>query len=62
LSKHKFNKFSGTFEELVGGFVRGELWYGPWWEHIDGFAQLPNVHVIQYENLLEVILITVVDI
>jgi hypothetical protein len=54
LSKHKYNTFSGTLEELVDGFAQGRLWYGPWWDHIDSFMSLPNVHVIQYENLLEV--------
>ncbi len=47
------HKFTGAIEDLVDLFLRGHNIYGPWWEHVDEFLSLPNVHVIQYETLLE---------
>lgn len=55
LAKHKFNQLVGTFDDLLAGFEQGKLWYGPWWDHVNQYmAHQPQIHVIQYENLLEV--------
>lgn len=50
------NGFNGTLEELFSYFVKGECFYGPWWKHVDQFTQLEYVHIIHYEDLLEVLL------
>ena len=49
-----FSGFSGNFELFVSHFLNNKLWYGSWWEQVKEYLTLPNVHVIQYENLLEV--------
>ena len=46
--------FNGTLNDLFDYFVKGETMYGPWWKHVDQFTQLDNVHIIHYEELLEV--------
>lgn len=28
--------------------------YGPWWSHVDSFVHNEHVHVIHYEDLIEV--------
>jgi hypothetical protein len=48
-------EFVGTFEELVEEFLRGKFWFGAWWDHVDQYASLPNIHLIQYESLLKVL-------
>jgi hypothetical protein len=37
-------------------FIAGKSAYGPWWTHVDSYYELPNVHFIQYENLIKVVL------
>jgi hypothetical protein len=50
----KNEEFTGTFEELYNLFMEDKMWFGAWWDHVDGYASLENVHVIHYENLLKV--------
>jgi hypothetical protein len=50
----KQDEFTGMFEELFEIFMQNKLWYGEWWKHVDGYASLANVHVLHYENMLEV--------
>ncbi|XP_063600716.1 sulfotransferase 1C4-like [Penaeus indicus] len=33
--------FSGTFENLLDGFMAGNLFYGPYWDHIRQAAEAP---------------------
>lgn len=33
-----------------------KVWYGPWWQHVVDFAKLPNILMIYYEDLMDVIL------
>ena len=28
--------------------------YGSWWRHVDSYARRSNIHLIRYEQLLEV--------
>lgn len=50
----KHNEFTGTLDELVNLFVEGKLMFGPWWEHLNAYEKLENVHFIHYEDLIEV--------
>jgi hypothetical protein len=61
VSLYKFAKswtnedgFVGTFDDLAELFLEEKYWYGAWWEHVDQYVNLPNVHVIHYETLLRV--------
>ena len=49
------DEFTGSFEDLFKMFVDGNMWYGRWWDHVNEFTALENVHVIHYESLLEVV-------
>lgn len=52
--KHwKYDMYNGTFDELFEMFISGKTSYGSWWEHVNGYANLENIHVIHYENLIE---------
>jgi hypothetical protein len=46
--------FEGSFEDMVSLFLEGKYWYGPWWDHVDEFANLDNIHFVHYESLLKV--------
>ena len=48
------NKNTEPIESMIRKFAEGEYIYGPWWEHVDQYLNLANVHVVQYETLLEV--------
>ncbi len=48
----KDDEFTGTFEDLYGMFMESRLWFGNWWDHVDGYASLENIHIIHYENLI----------
>ena len=50
----KQDKFDGSFELLVQHFLNDKLFYGSWAEHVDQYFNFPNIHVIQYEELLNV--------
>ena len=50
------DKFDGTMEELFEGFVKGEIMYDAWWDHINEYAKLKNIHIVHFEDLLEVII------
>lgn len=49
----KESKFTGTFEEMVEMILNGQYMYGYWWDHVDGYVNVPNVHIVEYETLLE---------
>jgi hypothetical protein len=46
--------FVGDFEDMVELFLSGKYMYGGWWETVDQYVNLPNVHVVHYETLLKV--------
>ncbi len=46
--------FGGSFEDMANLFVEGKYWYGAWWDHVDEYANLPNIHFVHYESLLKV--------
>nr|QNH68006.1 sulfotransferase-like protein 3 [Brachionus rotundiformis] len=48
-----FANFSGSFELFVSHFFNNKLWYGSWWEQVKEYKKLPNIHFVQYEELLE---------
>lgn len=47
-------EFNGTLDDLIDLFVDGKIVYGPWWDHVNQYAKLDNVHFVHYEDLLEV--------
>lgn len=55
LSSLKFNEFIGTIDDMVDLFVEGKIFYGPWWDHVNQYAELENVHFVHYEDLIEVL-------
>ncbi len=61
VSTHKFYSsfkseidFTGSLDDMVEIFLEGKTYFGPWWEHVNHYSQLENVHIIHYEDLLEV--------
>ena len=46
--------FGASFEDLVDLFLKGMYWYGPWWDHIEAYCSMQNIHFIHYESLLKV--------
>lgn len=48
------DEYEGTFEDFFNLFINGQTMYGPWWEHINQYNKLSNVHFINYEDLFEV--------
>ena len=54
LKSMKGNEFIGTFDEMIDLFCEGKTLFGPWWEHVNQFENLENVHLIHYEELIEV--------
>lgn len=53
-SKFLPNQFMGTLDEMVDLFVEGNTMYGPWWEHLNTYTSLANVHIVHYEDLVQV--------
>ena len=51
----KWDKFEGNFNDLFDLFLKGKLWYGPWWTHVDKYTNIPNIKIVHYEDLLRVI-------
>jgi hypothetical protein len=46
--------YKGTFEEFFGRFLAGEVSYGPWLRHVEGWwahRDDPNVLFLHYEDL-----------
>ena len=50
--------YAGTFEEFFELFLNNSLWFGKWTDHVNEYTKLNNVHIIHYENLLLVNLIS----
>ena len=48
------DEYEGTVEDLYENFIKGESIYGPWWDHVNMYTQLENVHVVAYEDLQDV--------
>jgi hypothetical protein len=36
-------------------FMNDQFWMGPWWDHVNDYTKLSNIHIIHYESLLEVL-------
>lgn len=45
------DEYLGTFEDLYKEFISGRVMYDAWWDHVNSFTQLENVHVVHYEDL-----------
>ena len=56
----KEGKYEGDFEDMVDLFLKGKYWFGSWWDHVNEFTSLPNVHIIHYESLLKVSISTLI--
>ncbi len=50
----KEDEFNGTFDDCVDIFVEGNTVFGSFWDHINEYANVENVHIIHYEDLIEV--------
>ena len=48
------DEFTGTVDDFCDLFVKGNILFGPWWDLVNQFANLENVHFIHYEDLIEV--------
>jgi hypothetical protein len=48
------DEFTGSFEDIFNLFMDEKMWYGKWWDHVDEYTSMENVHVIHFETLLEV--------
>ena len=48
------DEFIGSLDDAVDLFVEGKTVFGPYWEHMNEYTQLENVHIIHYEDLIEV--------
>lgn len=48
-----WDPFEGSFKDLFELFLKGKIWYGPWWKHIDSYVKIPNIKIIHYEDLLQ---------
>ena len=57
LKKIPEDQFDGTMEELLEDFVKGEVVYDSWWDHVNQFTKLDNIHIVHFEDLLEVLTI-----
>lgn len=53
------DEYEGSIEDLFESFCKGEVIYGHWWKHVNTFSQLDNVHIVHYEDLLEVELLLI---
>lgn len=47
-------EFDGSFEEYFNLFVKGELHYGPFWDHVNDYTERSGFHIVYYEDLIEV--------
>lgn len=54
LKSMKETEFIGTLDDMVNLFCEGKSCFGPWWEHLNQYENLENIHIIHYEELLEV--------
>jgi hypothetical protein len=54
LKSHKVNEIVGTIEDLADDFCDGKVLYGPYWDHLNQYDGLENVHFVHYEDLIEV--------
>jgi hypothetical protein len=51
----KTGKYTGTFEELVHQNTQTDkVMFGGWCRHVDAYYNIPNMHIIRYEELLAV--------
>jgi hypothetical protein len=59
VSCHAFSKnLTGMgnycIEDTVELFTNDQLFYGPWFKHVDTYYKMQHIHFIQYENLQKV--------
>lgn len=52
--KFKDDEFIGTLDDMVDLFVEGNTVFGSYWDHLNQYENLENVHIIHYEDLIEV--------
>ena len=48
------DEFNGGLDDFVDLFVKGTILFGPWWDLINQYSNLENVHFVHYEDLVEV--------
>jgi hypothetical protein len=44
----------GSLEDMAEDFCNGKINYGPYWDHLNQYDELENVHFVHYEDLIEV--------
>lgn len=52
--KMKEDEFTGTLDDVVDIFVEGQTVFGSFWDHINEYENVENVHFVHYEDLIEV--------
>ena len=50
----KEDEFTGSLDDAVDMFLDGNTTFGPYWEHLNQYECLENVHFVHYEDLIEV--------
>lgn len=53
----KEDEFTGTLDDVVDLFVEGKTVFGSFWDHLNEYENVENVHIVHYEDLIEVFLI-----
>lgn len=48
------DEFTGSLDEMVDLFLEGKTAFGPWWDHLNQYEHLEGIHIIHYEDLIEV--------
>ena len=54
------SSFDGDLMEIVNAFVEDRIVYGPYFDHLASYWKLrndPNVHILSFEQLSEVLFI-----
>lgn len=47
------DEYEGTIEDLFENYVKGHNAYEAWWNHVNKFTSLENVHIVHYEDMQE---------
>ena len=50
----KEDEFTGTLDDVVDLFVEGKTVFGSFWDHLNEYENVENVHIVHYEDLIEV--------
>ena len=54
--KHPFDEYTGSLEDLFNSFMDGTFQYGRWWDHVNQYGALDGIHIVHYEDMIEVLI------